>query len=49
VLIRSADEQLERDQFVYTLNSAIERLLRSESEREDRLREFAWLEQGKKK
>jgi len=41
--------QLERDQFVYTLNSAIERLLRSESEREDRLREFAWLEQPKKK
>ncbi|GAA5892676.1 Spo71p [Sporobolomyces salmoneus] len=49
VRVYRARSKLERDQFVYTLNSAIERLLRSEAEREERLREFAWLEQGKNK
>ncbi|BGP39255.1 hypothetical protein JCM10449v2_003193 [Rhodotorula kratochvilovae] len=36
--------KLERDQFVYALNASIERILRGEEEREERLREFAWLE-----
>ncbi|GAA5883845.1 hypothetical protein JCM16303_007411 [Sporobolomyces ruberrimus] len=49
VRVYRARSKLERDQFVYTLNSAIERLLRAEGEREDRLREFSWLEQGKRK
>ncbi|GAA6010006.1 hypothetical protein JCM11491_005826 [Sporobolomyces phaffii] len=49
VRVYRARSKLERDQFVYTLNSAIERLLRSEGEREDRLREFAWLERDKDK
>ncbi|GAA5937484.1 Spo71p [Sporobolomyces koalae] len=49
VRVYRARSKLERDQFVYTLNSAIERLLRGESEREDRLREFAWLKQEKNK
>jgi hypothetical protein len=35
--------QLERDQFVYALNASIERLLRGEEERENRLRDFPWL------
>ncbi|BGO90868.1 hypothetical protein NBRC10512_002383 [Rhodotorula toruloides] len=36
--------KLERDQFVYALNASIERLLRGEQERENRLRNFAWLQ-----
>ncbi|BGP23981.1 proteophosphoglycan ppg4 [Rhodotorula toruloides] len=37
--------KLERDQFVYALNASVERLLRGEQERENRLRDFAWLQQ----
>ncbi|GAA5872147.1 hypothetical protein JCM1840_006333 [Sporobolomyces johnsonii] len=42
-----ARSKVERDQFVYALNCAIERLLRGEQEREERLRDFSWLEQQK--
>ncbi|GAA5975175.1 hypothetical protein JCM5350_000168 [Sporobolomyces pararoseus] len=49
VRVYRARSKLERDQFVYTLNSAIERLLRSESEREERLREFSWLQHEQNK
>ncbi|GAA6058879.1 hypothetical protein JCM10212_002823 [Sporobolomyces blumeae] len=47
VRVYRARSKLERDQFVYTLNSAIERLLRAESGREDSLRDFSWLDQDK--
>ncbi|GAA5963604.1 hypothetical protein JCM21900_000304 [Sporobolomyces salmonicolor] len=43
-----ARSKVERDQFVYALNCAIERLLRGEQEREERLRDFSWLEQQRK-
>lgn len=39
--------KLERDLFVYALNLSIERLLRGEQEREDRLRKFSWLSKMK--
>ncbi|GAA5902868.1 hypothetical protein JCM6882_009148 [Rhodosporidiobolus microsporus] len=38
--------KLERDQFVYVLNASIEHLLRGEQEREERLRDFAWLKKA---
>lgn len=43
----SSRPQLERDLFVYALNLSIERLLRGEQEREDRLRKFSWLSKMK--
>ncbi|GAA5865964.1 hypothetical protein JCM3774_005540 [Rhodotorula dairenensis] len=39
--------KLERDLFVYALNLSIERLLRGEKDREDRLRDFSWLSKVK--
>ncbi|KPV77586.1 uncharacterized protein RHOBADRAFT_51419 [Rhodotorula graminis WP1] len=39
-----ARSKLERDQFVYALNASIERIMRGEREREDRLRDFPWAE-----
>jgi hypothetical protein len=40
----SPPSQLERDQFVYAINAAIEAVMRGETEREERLRDFSsWL------
>ncbi|GAA5987003.1 hypothetical protein JCM10908_000988 [Rhodotorula pacifica] len=39
--------KIERDLFVYALNLSIERVLRGEKDREDKLRDFSWLSKVK--